>query len=115
MGERADLRRQRKLSKEAKARLDNAVRAMLQHPDTRAYLIWLLEIGKVGTQPFSQNALLTSFQCGELNVGQQIFAHILEVDTAGYVQMMKEKDYDAGIVRGPDADTAPDDDDRIDA
>ena len=90
MSDKAAQRAANKVMREDKARLDKAVKAMMQHADTRFYLNWLLEIGKVGVQPFTNNALTTSFLCGEYNVGLQIFQHILEVDTAGYVQMRQE-------------------------
>lgn len=88
--DRAVIRRAAETRKQDKARLDNAVNAMLEHPDTRYYLNWLLEIGMVGQQPFTANALSTSFNCGQLNIGNQILAHILEVNTAGYVRMRQE-------------------------
>lgn len=103
MDERAEYRKNKRQAQAAKLRRDNAVRAMLQHSDTREYLMWLLEIGKVGMQPFTTNALTTSFNCGELNVGQQIFDHILEVDTAGYVQMMKERENERPVADTDDA------------
>ena len=88
--DRAEIRAANRQPRRDRARLDNAVKAMLTQPDTRFYLNWLLEISKLGANPFTNNALTTAFTCGELNVGQQIFAHILEVDTAGYVRMRQE-------------------------
>ena len=69
---------------------DEALKALLQFPAGRKYLWWLLEIGGIGKQPYSRNALDTAFNCGTLDVGQQILAHITEVDPAGFVQMQKE-------------------------
>jgi len=70
---------------------DGAVGALLADAGGRKYLWWLLEISGVGQQPFASNALTTSFNCGQLNVGQQILAHLMEINPAGYVQMMKEQ------------------------
>ena len=73
---------------------EEVVKALIAIPGGRKYLWWLLQIGKVGQQPFTAQALTTSFACGELNVGQQIFAHILTVAPDGYVQMAKEMEND---------------------
>src|SRR5690606_17189020 len=73
------------------AEIDQALRDLLSSPRGREYLWWLLQIGRVGLQPFMTNALQTSFNCGELNVGQKILSHIIAVDPAGYVRMMQEK------------------------
>lgn len=64
---------------------------LLASPAGQNFLWWLLQIGKVGLQPFTANALQTSFNCGELNVGNQILAHILKADPAGYVRMQQER------------------------
>lgn len=82
---------QKKKADDDQLEVDEAVRALLSVPRGRKYLWWLLTIGKIGTQPFASNALQTSFACGELNVGNQILAHIISVDPAGYVRMMQEQ------------------------
>lgn len=100
-------RAQRKKAEADQLEIDEAVRALLAVPRGRMYLWWLLQIGKVGTQPFASNALNTSFNCGELNVGNQILSHIISVDPAGYVRMMQEK---ADNDRTSNADTGDDSD-----
>lgn len=70
--------------------INAALGALFQHEHGRKLLWWLLRIGRVGTQPFANNALNTSFNCGELNVGQQILDRITSVSPEGYVNMMKE-------------------------
>lgn len=70
---------------------DKVVNQLLSTPEGREYIWWILSITNVHTNPFSNNALSTSFACGEMNIGQRVLAHILEVNPAGYVQMMKEK------------------------
>lgn len=87
--------------------VNEACRALLATYRGRRYLWWLLRIGKVGTQPFANNALQTSFACGELNVGQQILDHIISVNPAGYVLMMQEN---AENERSSNADTGTDSD-----
>ena len=71
--------------------IDLAVSALLEHEHGRRFLWWLLERGRVGQQPFSNNALQTAFACGELNVGQQVLDRITTVSPQGYVNMMKEQ------------------------
>ena len=70
--------------------IDTAIGALFQHQHGRRFLWWLLEIGRVGGQPFTQNSLLTAFNCGELNVGQRILDRLLTVSPDGYVSLMKE-------------------------
>ena len=92
MSQKAVERLQSQFAKLDKDTVDDAMRALLAHANGRKFLWNLLRIGKVGVQPFTANALTTSFNCGEMNVGQQILDHIIEVDPAGYVQMMKESE-----------------------
>ena len=107
-------RRYRSAKKKAEAEqleVDEACRALINTSRGRRYLWWLLRIGKVGTQPFATNALTTSFNCGELNVGQQILDHIISVDPAGYVRMMQENaenDRSSNADTGTDSDASPD-------
>lgn len=100
---------------------DAALSSLLASFEGRKFLWKLLRIGGVGRQPFTSNALTTSFNCGELNVGQQILDHIISVDPAGYVRMMKEQaderterakslaDARAGVNGEYGADDSPDD------
>jgi hypothetical protein len=80
------------LDRQAKLRRDNFVKAALIHKEGREYLYWLLELCKMGRNPYSGNALSTAFACGELNVGQQIQAHIIEVAPADFLKMLAEKE-----------------------
>lgn len=72
--------------------IDAFIAAASQSREGLRFLWWLLEIGKFATQPFSGNALTTSFSCGELNVGMQVFARIQEVDPEIYLKMVKEEE-----------------------
>ena len=78
-------------ARRVKEEKDAVVNVLLNDGKGREYLWWLLTITKVNANPWTPNALTTSFACGEMNIGQQILAHILEVNPAGYVQMLKEK------------------------
>lgn len=84
--------KQVEVAKNEQDEIDEAARAMLSTYRGRKYLWWLLKISKFGLQPFSGNALTTSFYCGELNVGQQIVAHLTKVDPQGYIKMLQEQE-----------------------
>lgn len=72
--------------------IDAFIRAAAQSREGLRFLWWLLEIGKFGSQPFNGHALTTSFSCGELNVGLQVFSRISEVDPKIYLAMVKENE-----------------------
>jgi len=105
--ERARTKRLRNRDKQRKLRVDGAVRALLQHVEGREYLYWLMEIGHIGRNPFASNALISAFNCGELNVGQQIQSHVIEVSAEGYLQMLREKQEEQED-DGPTSDDDPD-------
>lgn len=108
----------RKWQEEDEAEIDGAIRALLEHRHGRRLLWWMLEIGGIGRQPFASNALLTSFNCGELNVGQRLLDRLIFVSPDGYVKMMKENADErnqrsgalerANTPSGPDAEPEPD-------
>lgn len=117
MSEKAQLRKHRDWEVQDRQRLENAVNAMLQHTDTRFFLLWLLEIGKVGIQPFAAERTRTDFNCGEYNVGLQIFALITSTNPEGYITMLKEQQSEHGSRKSADAryggyaaDAGPDED-----
>jgi hypothetical protein len=84
-------RRQREWLKTDQQKLDDAVKAMLQHAATRRYLYWLMEIGKaIGVNAFTADPMTTAFQCGEQNVGQQVMAHLIEVAPDGFLELLRE-------------------------
>jgi hypothetical protein len=114
MNENDEKRRFRKLqlqSRLRKSRLDDFVKAAFTTQQGREYFYFLLEISGIGKNPFTANALTTSFSCGELNVGQQIQAHIIEVAPDGYLQMLKEREEERlNAERSSAADSAGTDD-----
>ena len=77
---------------------DVALKALLQHRHGREYIWWLLELSQIGDNAFASNALFTSFNCGQQNVGQQILAHMLEVDPNGYLELLKERNDEQAMV-----------------
>lgn len=109
---RAAQRRERRKVKREQQLREKVISTLMQHREGRDFMWWLLGIGRIGSQPFTNNALTTAFNCGELNVGQQIQAAIIESSPASYVQMMKEQADDArpdaGTNTSPDPDSEPD-------
>ncbi len=100
---------------EDELKIDSAIAAAVGTREGRKLLWWLLTIGRVGTQPFSTNALNTAFACGELNVGQMILDRIISVSPEGYLSMMQEnndehKERDALLNMDHQADDARADD-----
>ena len=91
MNERKELRKARAAEARDVRAVDTAVGALLHSPDGRAYLWWMLGITRYGQTPYTGNALATAFNCGELNIGQQLLARIMEVDPEGFLNLLKEK------------------------
>ncbi len=71
--------------------IDSAVKSLLEHENGRKFLWWILEQGRIASNPFTNNALSTSFNCGEMNVAQKVLDRIIGVNPAGYAQMVQEK------------------------
>lgn len=92
----------RDISRKQKLDIDEAVKALVQHQQGRQYLYWLLELCGIGRNPFTSNALTTSFACGQLNVGQQIQAHIIEIAPAAFLKMLAEKEEERLNASRPD-------------
>jgi len=95
MDDKAQKRHNQRLAliqRQSRLRRDNFVRAAVETREGREYLYWLLELGKMGQNPYTSNALSTAFACGELNVGQQIQAHIIEIVPNAFLKMLAEKE-----------------------
>lgn len=89
--EKKRFNRYRALEAQRRLRLDDFVRASMGLRQGREFMWWVLELAKVGRNPFTANALTTSFNCGELNVGQQIQSHIMTVSPVDYLKMLQER------------------------
>lgn len=95
MDDKAEKRQNQRLAlldRQSKFRRDEFVRAALTTKEGREYIYWILELAKMGRNPYSGNALSTAFACGELNVGQQVQAHIIEVAPNAFLKMLAEKE-----------------------
>ncbi len=80
-------REQEKLAKIDDQRIDRAFMQLLDNPEGQQFVWWLLQIGRVGNQPFTSDPAITAFNCGELNVGNQILARLISVSPQGYVNL----------------------------
>lgn len=93
------------VEKAKKLRLDNFIVAAMGTLQGREYFYWLMEIAHIGRNPFTANALSTSFECGELNIGQQVQAHIMDVAPGLYLQMIQDKQEEQINAARTDTDT----------
>lgn len=66
------------------------LRKLAETYEGRMFLWWLLGAAGVFTNPFTQNALHTAFNCGNMNFGQQLLNRIVEEQPQLYVTMMNE-------------------------
>lgn len=102
-----DLKAAERMQAFVDSEIDTALAACLQSVTGRRLVTWLLQISYVGRQPFAPGAGdQTAFNCGELNVGQQILARILRVSPEAYIAMLKEPAN--GNLTDPRTDTEPD-------
>lgn len=70
--------------------IDTALAAVMSHSGGRRLLYWLLSLGQLGGNPFTNNALTTAFACGELNVAQRLQARMIEVNASSFTAMLVE-------------------------
>ena len=94
MSERKELRKARAAEKKIEESIDTATRALLRSPDGKIFLWWMLDITRYGLTPYSGNALATAFNCGELNIGQQLLARMTTVDPEGFLNLLQERNND---------------------
>src|SRR5690606_14198838 len=81
---------------------DEAVRQLYKTFKGRTYLWSILARTVVMQNSFRPDPYQTSFLCGQQNTGQQLMAHMIEVDAAAFTAMMKEMN-DAARDRRPDS------------
>lgn len=102
----ADERKVRKLQRkhieEDRRAREEGLRSLLQTYEGRRYFWLLLEDCGVFRNPFTGNALTTSFNAGEQNVGQKLLAHLIQTAPETFTVMQKEN-ADAQRHRAADA------------
>lgn len=82
---------QLRFAEEEREALKRAVAALMLHKDTRKLLAWLLTEGKaLGNQPFAGDALLTAFNCGEMQMGHRVLELILETNPSALTSLLME-------------------------
>lgn len=87
----AATRQQKKFEELDSADVDTAIADLFKSERGRKLLWWLLQIGKVGNQPFQLDPHATAFNCGELNVGQQMLARFVEINPIGFAELQIER------------------------
>lgn len=87
----AVLKADEKLGKLLRGWEDKAFNALLATDEGRQFIWWLLTIGKWQTMPYAGVDAATNFNCGEMNVGNQIFARLLEVNPQGYLRIVEDQ------------------------
>lgn len=90
--ERKAFKEATKLEALARANRDKFLQTALATREGRDYFYWLLGVCQIGQQPFTNNALSTAFNCGVLNVGQQVQAHIIETAPSMFLTMLTEQE-----------------------
>lgn len=105
---RAQAKQDEKEGKRLRAWEDAALNSLLATGEGRQFIWWLLTIGKFGTQPYAGSDAATNFNCGELNVGQQIFDRVVETNPQGYLRMIEDQNARERSEPEPDADSSSD-------
>lgn len=77
-------------TKEKQSLEAEGLRKLAETYEGRTFLWWLLGEAGVFANPFTQNALLTAFNCGHMNFGQRLLNRIVEEQPQLYVTMMQE-------------------------
>src|SRR5690349_11779860 len=94
----------KKVEKYRRTQVIRGVSQSLASAEGRQFLWELLRIGRWATNPFLSDPYKTAFNCGELNVGQQIMALIEEADPEGFMVLQQEQLNDRSI--DPDSGTS---------
>ena len=98
MDEKLEKKRDKKLAerdRQRKFQRDEFVKAACITVEGREYFYWLMEITSVNGQPFSGNALGTSFNCGQLEIGRVIRDHLVRTAPQGYLNILTDKQKEA--------------------
>lgn len=90
--------------------INDFIRQALIDRKGQKFIWWLLQVGKYGVNPFAPDAVTMAFQSGEMNVGSQILARVIDVNPLGFAQLQIERKLEddrrrssaANIARGDD-------------
>jgi hypothetical protein len=103
--EKKMLKDQQKLEALRQANRNKFVSLALATSEGRDYFYWLMSLCRVGQNVFSTDALAMAFRSGEVNVGQQVQAHIIEASPQAYLNMLVERQEEEKYGRAIDGDT----------
>lgn len=84
--------------------VDEFIRECMKLHQGRSFMYWLLGITKLHRNPFTANALTTSFACGEANIGMQVQDRLIELAPNDYLKMLREKAEEQKNVYGSPSD-----------
>ena len=73
------------------AEINEEIRELLSRPRGKKFLWWLLQVTKYGHNPFSPDPATMAFAAGEMNVGAQVMARLIEVNPLGFAEMQLER------------------------
>lgn len=90
LGDAKSVKEKRRLSKEAAAARKETLRGFMASSAGRKWFYDFLTAHSAYTNPFRRDPYVTAFECGELNVAQQVMAELVEADEGLYLQMLKE-------------------------
>lgn len=88
--DRKQVEKQVKASKSRDEVREEGLRQVMSSVQGRVWLFDLIKACGPGQNPFVSDALRTAFNCGELNIGNQLVAQCHACSTELYLVMMKE-------------------------
>lgn len=90
-GNPSHVRRAIRESKRWDDRRSDVITLLMSNPDGRRWVHETLVLCHVGANPFANESThKTAFNCGELNIGQQLMAQVIGAAPKLYLQMMDE-------------------------
>ena len=89
LGDAESVAARNKKLKSRQSRLDNGLKLVLGHPDSRLWLHSIIEESGPLNEAFTGNSA-TFFKCGQQAVGKHLMAILLEKHLDEYVLMCKE-------------------------
>lgn len=90
------LRARNERVKQSVLKSDAAISAIMQHPETRAWIYNLLSQCGMFRSSFDRSALSMSFNEGARNIGLMVTAELMRVCPDSYTQMVREAEKDNG-------------------
>jgi outer membrane protein TolC len=85
--------RRRKDIRQAALERNETIKNVMQIQGFRKWMYEILLSARIGSNPFSSDALLMAHSCGEMNVGLQLRSAIESAAPELYLQMMRENNH----------------------